>query len=138
MNIGHISSEQMVWFHKRAFGQSIADCSFVIKNNPQMSVAYRDRADAYYWKREYKEAIRDYSKAIELDQKDSYAYNNLAWILATCEDQKFRDGKRALIVAKKAVDLKPSSINCSTLAAAYAENGIFEEAINIMKKIRIS
>ncbi len=70
-----------------------------------------------------------------MDQKDSYAYNNLAWILATCEDQKFRDGKRALIVARKAVDLKPSSINCSTLAAAYAENGIFEEAINIMKKI---
>ena len=124
-----------VWFFKRDFDKSIVDCNFVIKNGPQMAVAYRDKADAYYWKRDYKEAIRDYSKAIELDQKNSLAYNNLAWILSTCEDEKFRDGKRALFFAKKAVDLNPSFTNLSTLAAAYAENNIFEEAVKIMEKI---
>ena len=124
-----------VWFYKRDFDKSIHDCNFVIKNSPQTAVAYRDRADAFYWKLNYSEAIRDYLKAIELDQNDSYAINNLAWILATCEAEKFRDGKKALIYAKKAVDLKPSSVNYSTLAAAYAENNIFEEAVKIMQKI---
>ena len=127
-----------VWFYKRDFDKSIVDCNFVIKNNPQMAIAYRGRADAFYWKLNYAEAIRDYLKAIELDRKDSYAYNNLAWILATCEDEKFRDGKKALIYAKIAVDLNPSPANLSTLAAAYAESNIFEEAVKIMAENSIS
>jgi tetratricopeptide (TPR) repeat protein len=124
-----------VWFYKRDFDKSIDDCNFIIKNNSQMAVAYRSRADAFYWKQEYKNAIRDYLKAIELNQKDSLAYNNLAWILSTCEDEKFRDGKRALFFAKKAVDLNPSFINLSTLSAAYAENSMFEDAVKVTKKI---
>jgi tetratricopeptide (TPR) repeat protein len=124
-----------IWFQKGRFDESIADCNIIIKNNPQTAVAYRDRADAYYWKRDYKEAIKDYSKAVEINQKDSYAYNNLAWILATCKDANFRDGKSALVYAKKAVDLNPSKVNLGTNAAACAENGMFDEAIKIMKKI---
>ncbi|OGP50211.1 MAG: hypothetical protein A2Y79_07850 [Deltaproteobacteria bacterium RBG_13_43_22] len=124
-----------VWFYKRDFDKSIADCNFVLKNNPQMAVAYRDRADAFYWKLNYSEATRDYLKAVELDQKDSFALNNLAWILATCEDEKIRDGKEALVFARKAVDIDPSFANLSTLAAAYAENRMFDEAVKIMKKI---
>lgn len=123
------------FFRKGDFDKSIADCSIVINNNSKMAIAYRDRADAYYWKRNYLEATNDYLRAIELDQKDSYALNNLAWILSTCEDEKFRNGKKALIYAKKAVDLNPSPENFNTLAAAYAENNIFEEAVKIMQKI---
>ena len=35
------------------------------------------------------------------------AYGNLAWYLATADDAGFRDGRRALALAERAVDLDP-------------------------------
>jgi len=57
--------------------------------------------------------------------------NNLAWILATAPDDKFRNGTRAVQLAKKADLLAngSNSIFVRTLAAAYAEAGQFAEAI---------
>ena len=57
--------------------------------------------------------------------------NNRAWILATCPDSRYRNGKQAIEDAKIAVRIggfrKASFLD--TLAAAYAETGDFESAI---------
>jgi 4-amino-4-deoxy-L-arabinose transferase-like glycosyltransferase len=57
--------------------------------------------------------------------------NNVAWALATSEDAATRDGERAIRLAKHACELtdyrKPVYI--TTLAAAYAEAGRFDDAI---------
>ena len=85
-------------------------------------------------KKEYDSAVKEYIKAIRLDNSYSEAYNDLAWLLATCSDKKYRDGLKAIVFAKKAIVLAPESQTFNTLAAAYAEAGDFDMAIKNQEK----
>jgi len=49
--------------------------------------------------------------------------------LATCPEDPYRDGARAVELAQKAYELNPHVYILDTLAASYAENGQFQEAI---------
>lgn len=120
---------------KRCFDKAVSDYTVAIENNVDSEAALIGRADAYYHMHDYKDAINDCKKAIELNPNYSFAYNNLAWLYSTCIDEKYRDGDKAIENAKKAVGLNPTSINLHTLAAAYAENNMFENAANIMEEI---
>jgi tetratricopeptide (TPR) repeat protein len=74
--------------------------------------------------------VRDaYEKSLELRLQDPHVLNNLAWFYATCEDQSLRDPKRALMLAKLAVELEPSSHALDTLAESYYVNEMIPEAI---------
>lgn len=76
----------------------------------------------------YREAVAEYEKAWRLGEP--YALNCLAWHYATCKDAKWHDGKKAVEFALQAVKLLPDEITCfGTLAAAYARNGQFDQAI---------
>jgi tetratricopeptide (TPR) repeat protein len=116
---------------KEEYDNAINSYDEAIRIDPQLAEAYRIRGTAYQNKREYDRAIADYDKAIRLDPKLADAYNNLAWVLGTCPQAGFRDGKKAVEYATKACELSdwkdPSSMD--TLAAAYAEVGDFEQAI---------
>jgi tetratricopeptide (TPR) repeat protein len=98
--------------------------------------ALRARADAYLSLGKQADAIADYEKAIKIQGKDSSVLNNLAWVLATSPDEKLRDGKRSIELATLAcevTDYKAAHI-LSTLAAAYAETGQWDEAVKWSKK----
>jgi len=58
---------------------------------------------------------------------DTWGMNALAWLYATCPDVKYRDGAKAIELAKKGGD-------GDTLAAAYAEAGRWDEAVAEEKK----
>jgi tetratricopeptide (TPR) repeat protein len=57
--------------------------------------------------------------------------NNLAWILATHPDDALRDGKEALRLALT-LPVKTEASYADTLAAALAETGAFEEALELI------
>ncbi len=58
------------------------------------------------------------------------ARSSLAWLLATCPDDRIRNGTQALAIIKPLVEARdtPSASLLDTLAAAYAETGDFEQA----------
>jgi tetratricopeptide (TPR) repeat protein len=78
---------------------------------------------------EFEQAIYWLERAINSDPKYPYTYNDLAWLLATYRNEKYRDGNKAVRLAKKAVELFPKGKHLDTLAAAYAEVGQFEDAL---------
>jgi tetratricopeptide (TPR) repeat protein len=93
--------------------------------------AYRGRADALLGIGDHKQAIADYEIALPMADDDSGLLNNLAWVLATSPIDELRDGKRAIKLAEtacKITEYKAAHI-LSTLAAAHAEAGDFEQAI---------
>jgi len=77
------------------------------------------------------EAIQHYQKALELAPKSISTLTNLAWLLATSQDASLRNGAKAIELATQADRLVggTNSLVLRTLAAAYAENGEFTNAI---------
>jgi tetratricopeptide (TPR) repeat protein len=80
------------------------------------------------------EAIEHLQKALVLQPGFAKAQNNLAraaWVLATSPDPLVRNGSRAVELARQADQLSGGKepVITGTLAAAYAEEGNFPEAI---------
>jgi tetratricopeptide (TPR) repeat protein len=70
-----------------------------------------------------------------LNSEDAKTLNYLAWHWATCPKKDHVDALRALKFAHRAVELKPNDENFTdTLAAAYARNGDFVDAIATEQK----
>jgi len=97
--------------------------------------ALRLRGDVRLALGQHAEAIADYEEAVKNIPEDeddlSGVLNNLSWVLSTSPEDSVRNGKRALETGLEACELtqyKKSHI-LSTLAAAYAELGQFDKAI---------
>jgi len=79
----------------------------------------------------YGEAIRHCRDGLKTNPDDDYLLLLLAWILATCPYDEIRSGEEALKLAEKACSLTGSTnpLALRSLAAALAENGRFQEAV---------
>ena len=79
----------------------------------------------------YAEAVETLRAAHTLDPWDLSLANDLAWILATCADDTVRDGAEAIrlseMVQASADEENPAWLD--TLAAAYAAQGRFDDAV---------
>ena len=82
--------------------------------------------------KQYDKVIELFENAVKIFPEDDLILNNYSWLLATFTDDSVRDGKKALDLALKAAKLTDykSATVLSTLAAAYAELGDFEKALN--------
>ncbi|MBR9727706.1 sel1 repeat family protein [Shewanella intestini] len=66
---------------------------------------------------------------------DDVSLGNVAWILATCPEAKFRDGDRAVDMSLKLLKSNQDDPTIlDNLAAGYAEQGHFEQAVDTQKK----
>ena len=113
--------------HDKAF----ADCSEAIRLEPRNAAFYETRGLALASKKEIEKALNDFNEAIRIDPRYAHAYNSRAWLWATCPDNRYRDGRRAIESASKACELSEytDAFHVGTLAAAHAEAGEFEAAV---------
>lgn len=100
------------------------------------ATCYRNRGVLLARVGELKPAISDWERYLQLKPDDTQALNTLAWMLATCPDGGIRDGPRAIKLARRTCELTkweaPWALD--TLAAACAEVGQFDEAIEYQGK----
>jgi serine/threonine-protein kinase len=70
-------------------------------------------------------------EAVQFDTNHVALVNNMAWVFATNPDPKLRNGKYAVRLATRACEMTGFQTNycVETLAAAYAEDSRFDEAI---------
>lgn len=122
------------WYRKGDYERSVLDLTRVIELNPKNFKAYYYRALASESLGQYAQAVSDFTRLIELKPENAKGYNGLAWLLATCSNDQFRNGGRAIELAQKAVKLKANSNFLDTLAAAYAEDGKYLEAVSTQKR----
>ena len=98
--------------------------------------AYCNLGIIYANQRNIETAILHYKKALYLNPNIAQALYNLSWILASCEDERFRNGEEAVKLAEKLCKLarynQPLALDA--LAAAYAETEKFDEAVTAAKK----
>lgn len=118
---------------KGEFDLAIADYNKAIELKADYYDAYTLRGICYGKKGRYEEAIADFTKALE--KKPHYlTYHGLAWIYATSKNDKYRNAARAVELAQKALQIHRNANSLNTLAAAYAEAGRFEEAVETQEE----
>ena len=113
------------------FDKAFADLNHALQLHPEDGNAYYDRAIAYKKTRDYSSALADYTKANEIIPHDPDTLNAIGWLRATCPLDSVRDGKHAVAASLEACRLTSfkKSDFVDTLAAAYAEAGDFDHAI---------
>src|SRR6266513_3795529 len=125
-----------VLFAKSEIDEAIAQWQRTLELEPNYADVYTGIGNALLQRGLLKEAISHYEKATEIAPQDPHSRNNVAWVLATSPDASIRDGSRAVKLAQEAVDLSGGKepLFLRTLAAAYAEDNRFGEAISAAKQ----
>ena len=98
---------------------------------PATAEGYRDLADMLNEGQQFAEAIHYYREALQLEPDFPPVLNNLALLLATCEQRELRNGPEAVRLAERACQLteRRDANMLGTLAVAYAQAGRFSEAV---------
>jgi tetratricopeptide (TPR) repeat protein len=125
-----------VYYRKKDFDRAIADHDVAVRLDPTDPYLTWTRGVFLSRRKQYDRAIADFKELISLDPRFANAYNSLGWVSATCPDGRLRDGKKAIELATRACELSEwkNAFHLGTLAAAYAEVGDFDKAIEWQEK----
>jgi Zn-dependent protease with chaperone function len=105
-----------------------------IERSPENPSLYGLLGDLHYRRQNFAEVKQAYEKSLTLRPGQPQVLNNLAWLLATCPDERLRDPARALELALRAVQLEESAFILDTLAECYFANGHYAQAVAAGKR----
>jgi Zn-dependent protease with chaperone function len=105
-----------------------------IEDNPGDPELPAMLGDLYYSLKYYDKAKSAYEKTLSIAPDNPKALNNLAWLYATCEDNKIRNTGLAVRLAEKAVKIEETPQILDTLAESYYAAGRYKEAVETGKK----
>jgi len=117
---------------------TVAQYIEMLQRNPNDPDTHDKLAKAFYRQGGIGQAIEHWTEAVNLRPDWAEAHNNLAWVLATIEDENLRDPAEAIRLAERACELtgynEPGMLD--TLGVAYAAAGRFDEAVEIAEKAK--
>jgi tetratricopeptide (TPR) repeat protein len=119
------------WHDMKEYDKAIRDYNEAIRLDPKDAYSYGDRARTWAKLKQYDRAVKDFDEAMQFDPMD-WLQRDYALFRASCPEAAHRDGKKALELAKKAIQLAGRDVNWSywaALAAAHAEAGNFDQAV---------
>jgi tetratricopeptide (TPR) repeat protein len=121
---------------RKEYEKAIEEFSALLSTNPGYFYALHNRSECYVRTRKFDKALKDIEAALMNEAHVPGLHMNLARVLATAPDPKLRDGKRALEEAKQAIEMIKyrDGRYLDTLAAAYAEVGEFDKAVESQQK----
>lgn len=116
---------------RKFFFDAVTDFNQVVRLSGGDALAHANRGDAYRALGKWEWAANDYRRAISLDDSLARAHAGLAWLMATCPEESFRNAQEALTHANKAVESGSAAemyLYQDALAAAQANAGQYEDA----------
>ncbi|MCK5163203.1 MAG: M48 family metalloprotease [Desulfobacula sp.] len=121
---------------KDAFGNFIAEKILFqqLDVDPENSDLYAVVGDYYYSKNNYEKAIDSYENVLRVDSGNIHALNNLSWLFATCPKQEYRNRKKALEYAARALEQKREAFILDTYAEALFVNNDTQKAVTAAKE----
>lgn len=100
-----------------------------IERSPENPSLYAMLGDLHYRRQNFDEVRQAYEKSLALRPGQPHVLNNLAWLLATCPDERLREPVRALELARRAARIDESAYILDTLAESYFVNGDYTAAV---------
>jgi tetratricopeptide (TPR) repeat protein len=118
------------------FKDAVYHFNKALEINPNYAGAYYNLGKLSANQGKIEKAILFYQKALELNPGMTQALYNLSWIIATHENEKYRNGEKAVKLAERLCKITQYNqlIALDALAAAYAETGRFDAAVLTVQK----
>ena len=118
------------------FKDAVYHFNKAIKVAPNYAGAYYNLGKIFSNHGKTEKAIFFYRKALELNPEMTQVLYNLSWITATHENEKNRNGEKAVKLAEKLCKITKYNqpLALDALAAAYAETKRFDAAVLTAKK----
>lgn len=117
------------YFNEKDYSSAIDAYERILDIDPMHLEARYIIGHVYISAKSYAKAEAQLLALIEDYPEDFKLKNNLAWLYATAEDPKFRNGEKAVQIAQEAMVLAPNAHHVwSTLAEAYYISGEYEKA----------
>ena len=116
--------------------EAVASFRQAVALNPDYAEAHASLGAALLVDGAPAEAIAEYERAIALEPTAPRVLVELAWLRATAPEAELRDVGRAITLAERARSLYGAThpVVLDTLAAAYAADGRFDEAIALARE----
>ncbi len=134
-NANAIFYRGMARYYRGDVAQAIGDYTLALEKDPGLAQVYTSRGVAFFRQGDYRRSQQDLEQALKKNPEDLNAVNQLAWMMAVCPDETYRNGEKALELARSVISVKTTPNYLDTLAAAYAETGRYDDAAQTQRKV---